>query len=178
MNFQTAFNAPGQYITMRGIPTKYDMKTGQYGLYALGDLVDDAGQSIQVLFSGSKKVPLPQQSLLNVPCLWSVQYDANKQQTKAFFQQYANGQQQARQPAPQQAPPQPQGPPPVNAGRDTGVSIERQCIVKGVCEIVARSGGQMGIDDALDWCDALHGWIKTGNVPPREPEPMGDEPPF
>lgn len=114
MNFQAVFNAPGTYITMRGTPTKYDFQQGQFGPYALGDLVDDAGQSVQVLFSGTKKVALPQQSLLNVPCIWSVKYDANSQDTKAYFQsqvQQGAAPQQAQPQGGQSPPPQAQQPP-------------------------------------------------------------------
>jgi hypothetical protein len=63
-------------------------------------------------------------------------------------------------PAPQDTPQTPNTP-----ARDTGVSIERQCVVKGVCEIVARRGGQMDKAEALDWCHHLHHWIQTGRSP-------------
>uniref|UniRef100_A0A6M3XFV8 Uncharacterized protein n=1 Tax=viral metagenome TaxID=1070528 RepID=A0A6M3XFV8_9ZZZZ len=51
-----------------------------------------------------------------------------------------------------------------NTARDaTGVSIERQCVVKAVCEVVAHHQ-TMSLAEALQWCQVFHKWVETGKV--------------
>lgn len=183
MNFAMCQQAPGQWLMLKGIARRYEFRQGQYGLYALGDLEDQTGRKEQMMFGGNDKNPLPQQSLLNTPCVFAVQWDANKQKYKAYFKSFSNGQPQA---APPQAPRQQAA---QSNGRDQ--SIEKQCTWKGSCDVVAAMiTAQMaevntlaGIKFALaDLCVLGHDWIATGNVggQPADdgPPPSDDDIPF
>jgi hypothetical protein len=46
----------------------------------------------------------------------------------------------------------------------TGVSIERQCVVKAVCGVDG-----LGLAETLTWCQTLHSWVATGQIPCSEP---------
>jgi hypothetical protein len=149
-------------MPIEGMATKFDLKDGQYGPYALGTVKDSAGEEAKVLFSSKDNAPdpkdnkpLPDSGCLNRPAVWVGLYDANKNQYRVLFNYYTG-----TSTAPQNPPQTPNMP-----ARDTGVSIERQCVVKAVCEIVARRGGQMDKAEALDWCHHLHHWIQTGRSP-------------
>jgi hypothetical protein len=100
----------------KGTATRFEFKQGKFGIYGLGSLQDHTGRVEDMFFASSDKSPLPQQSLLNLECIYNVQWDANKQKFKAYFQSYAdqpempNAYQQPHQATPpqntQQAPPQ------------------------------------------------------------------------
>ena len=177
MNFQMCQQSPGQWLMFKGIARRYEVKQGTYGPYALGDLEDQTGRKEQMMFGGNEKSPLPEQNLLNIPCIYAVQWDANKGKFKAYFKSFSNGQQQAAPPpaSRQQVPPQA----PHGNGRDQ--SIERQCVVKAVAEIV-KARPNMEPTEALMWCITFHDWIVTGNVgfqkPDDGPPATDDEIPF
>lgn len=60
----------------------------------------------------------------------------------------------------------------VPVGRDaTGVSIERQCVVKAVCEVAARRS-PMDVGEIIKWCVILHKWVTDGQDIPT----MGQQP--
>lgn len=185
MNFTMCQQSPGQWLMLKGIARRYELKQGQYGPYALGDLEDQTGQREKMMFGGNSDFPLPEQSLLNIPCIYNVRWDANKQSFKASFKAFSNGQPQAAPPArgPVDAVPYKTSYPPgaYSQGDGRNESIERQCVVKAVAEIVA-SRPNMEVPDALSWCLAFHDWIATGNVglqPDNDgPPPADDDIPF
>jgi hypothetical protein len=150
-------------MPIEGTATKFDLKDGQYGPYALGMVRDSTGEAAKVLFSSRDNAddpkdnkPLPDAGCLNRPALWVGIYDANKTQYKVLFNYYTGPE---RPPHPQAA----SQPVHVPVGRDaTGVSIERQCVVKAVMEKAARS--QMDLAEVLDWCHHLHAWVETGKA--------------
>jgi hypothetical protein len=191
MNFQAARNAPGTFVQMQGVISNYTVTQGNFGPYGMGDLADAVLETQKVLVASSNNSPLPGLECNNQPALWGIRFDANTQKYKAYFNGYAQqGQQQApsqqyQQPAPQAPAPQYQPPPqtpqnypqtpqnrpqatqapqvPVNAER---TSIERQVCVKAACR-VAAVGGQ-SVHEILDWCNQLHQWIRTGQIPYSE----------
>jgi len=93
MNFQMCQQSAGKYLMLSGIATRYEIIDGQWGPYGLGSLRDSTGRTEDMMFASSDKSPLPPQSLLNIPCVYTVQWDANKQKFKAYFKSYANQQQ-------------------------------------------------------------------------------------
>jgi hypothetical protein len=125
------------------------------------------GRKEQIMFAGNDKSPLPQQSLLNIPAIYVVQWDANKQKYKAYFKSFG---QEGAPPQQQAAPPQ-QAPP---ARDDRNTSIERQCVVKAVAEIAAHRP-EMSIEDMMSLAVTFHDWVATGNV---GPDFSSDEPAF
>lgn len=184
MNLQAAYEAPGQWITMKGIPTEYKYNSqGQYGPYANGKLRDQQGAVVDILFGVKKGMVLPE-NLLNIECIWGVRYDAHKQQYKALFNQYASKGAAPQQiaapmpsqnaPAPSQSAPQPhqnapqQAIPPGRSRDATGVSIERQAVVKAVL-----GSHQCPADPGMiiKWCCILHKWVETGQDIPVQAEP-------
>jgi hypothetical protein len=192
MNFQAARNAPGQILRMQGIVSNYTVSQGNFGPYGMGDLADTAGEIQKTLITVGKNstVGLPGPECNGLPAMWGIKFDANNQNYKAYFNGYAGQQQvppqQYQQPAAQavapqyqpppqapqnypqmaQSPPQATQPPqvPVNAER---TSIERQVCVKGACAVAAGVGG-LPIHEVLDWCNQLHQWIRTGEIPYSE----------
>lgn len=70
----------------------------------------------------------------------------------------------------------------IPVGRDaTGVSIERQCVVKAVCEVAARRGGQMDVGEVVKWCVILHKWVTDGQDIPvmgQQPNQQSGQAPF
>ena len=175
MNLQAAFNGPGNWIRMRGTPTEYNMKEGQYGPYALGKMRDDTGAVVDMMYSGGKDSPLPQRTLINTPCLWGVKFDANTQKYKALFNGFP--QQSIPQNAPQtsQAPPQAVNAP--NPGQTTysqqeaskQQSIERQCSWKGAC--VVCNGQTVVPYEIVEVAAAGYQFIRTGTIPQNLPNP-------
>lgn len=208
MNFQTARSAPGTIVQMQGIATTWDYKPqGTYGPYALADILDTAGETQKVLISGSSQSVLPGPEVQNQPGLWGIKYDANTQKLKGYFNGYAQQGQapQTQAPPPQQALPpqsqlphqapqnysqapqnQPQSTQAPQGGRNaTGVSIERQCVVKAVCEVAGRR--EFTLPEVLNWCVELHSWVETGTIPYsqlasanpiQDSAPSGDDIPY
>ena len=189
MNLQAVYNAPGTWITMRGTPTEYNQQTpNQYGPWALGKLCDDAGQIAEIMFSGSKKAGLPQTSLLNMPCLWGVKFDANSQKLKALFNSYAQqgaappqspvpnayGRPVVQTPAPG-ASPQPINHPKIDA---TGTSIEHQVAYKDTVQLACHRKDL--VPDIVAFWNHLHyakQWFDTGTVDPiamSSPAPIAE----
>ena len=169
-------------------------------------LVDDAAEKHTVHLYGNN---LPEPQLLGTRGAFLISaFDGQGQGGpyagyQGFWQ--ANAQVPSQAPPPQQGyppiqqppqsppasptPPQrpqnaPQPPRPAQGARDaTGVSIERQCVVKAVC-----GNGDLSLGDALDWCIALHYWVATGRKPDQggqpnpnydnNPQPIDDDIPF
>lgn len=105
MNFQVAMNNPGKFEKMQGTVNKFDVKTGEYGDYALGEITDNENCTKKVFFAASDDSPLPDKATcFNKLGIWAVRYDANTQRIKVYF----NGlvAQQLQPQATQQAPPQ------------------------------------------------------------------------
>ena len=197
MNLQAAFETPGYWQVVTGTPRRYELKSGQYGPYALGTMEDNTGAVVEMMFSGGKETALPPQSLLNVPCLWAVKYDANTQKYKALFKQYAA--QGAPQQAPQSPPQRPQTPPQAakapNVAQTTSneayiqreeakqVSIERQCAWKGACQVYSTTPPNEDMNAlraaVVDLAQAGLHFIQTGeyspNYPPPDPSIQEDE---
>lgn len=196
MNWTHCRNNPGTWQTMRGTATKYDTKTGQYGDYALGNITDDLGESIQVLFGSNDKSPLPGAQCVGHIAIWGGLYDANTQKYKAMFNNYAQSQQPPAQqaPAPPQQAYQPPAPPQAPAAPPqhrqppqdpTRVSIERQCAWKAACRIAAGAG-DMTLPDIEEHALAGAQFMATGQTkyfnPNYNPDPQqvpeGDDIPF
>jgi hypothetical protein len=95
MNWQDCRNAPGKWKPIEGTATKFDLRDGQYGPYALGTVRDSTGEDAKVLFSSKDNAedpkdnkPLPDAGCLNRPAVWVGLYDANKQQYRVLFNYY------------------------------------------------------------------------------------------
>lgn len=188
MNFQSVKASPGQYIQLQAAIVEIKHITGDYGPYALGKAQDNQGFVEEVFFTIKKGAQFPTGLAAGHSCNWAGRWDANTQKMKLYFDSMAQRDvaAQAPVPAPPQAkesffnvPPQepyhvpvqqpqaPQAPPQApNAPRPTrdatGVSIERQCTVKAVCEFYA--GTDTGLATLLDACHHFHRWIETGTV--------------
>ena len=162
---------------MRGTPTRYVMKSGQYGPYALGKFRDDQNTEVDMIFSGGKNSPLPNENLVGIPTIWAVKWDANKQKYSALFNSYAGqahgqpgpvnpyGSQNAQQ-APQGGPGRPNA---AQMAQDTkSTSIERQAVAKAVL------GSPKCPDDLgliVKWCCIVHKWVETGkDIPVPDPD--------
>jgi hypothetical protein len=182
MNFQSVKAAPGQYIQLQAAIVEIKHQSGEYGDYALGKAQDNTGQVEQVMFTCKKEMQFPTGLAAGHSCNWAGKYDANTQRMKLFFGSMAQRDVAAQAPAT----PPPQAPPPTPpaapyhepAGRDaTGVSIERQCVVKAVGEIASRRNMDLG--EAIKWCCHLHKWVETGQDIPvmAQREPGEDAPP-
>jgi hypothetical protein len=95
-------------MPIEGMATKFDLKDGQYGPYALGTVKDSAGEEAKVLFSSKDNAPdpkdnkpLPDSGCLNRPAVWVGLYDANKKQYRVLFNYYTG-----TSTSPTQTPPQ------------------------------------------------------------------------
>lgn len=179
MNWNHSRNNPGTWQTMRGTATRYEPKIGQFGDYALGDITDDLGESVQVLFGSNDKSPLPGPQCIGSLAIWGGLYDANTQKYKVMFNSYAQGQQppaQQASPPPQQAyqPPAPQQAPPTPPQHrqppqdPTRVSIERQCAWKAACYIAAtrvqEDGRGMSLADIEEYAHMGAAFMATGRT--------------
>jgi len=170
MNWQHCRSNPGTWQSLQGTATKYNVKQGKFGDYALGDVTDVLGESVGVLYGSSKpdedgnvKTPLPGSVCVGHLALWGALYDANKKQYKVMFNDYAHGNTPQPSPPPQAPAQARQQPIHVPVGRDaTGLSIERQATVKAVCERYA--GTETDMATMLDACQYFHHWIATGNI--------------
>ncbi len=111
MNFQTARNSPGNFVQMQGTAVKFDIKSGEYGDYALGSITDNTGFNQKVFFAASDDSPLPDDSVKGQLANWGVKFDANKQKFKAYFNGYTQQQAQGHQDAAQSGSQDPQTPP-------------------------------------------------------------------
>lgn len=197
MNWNHCRNNPGTWQTMRGTATRYEPKTGQFGDFALGDITDDLGESVQVLFGSNDKSPLPGPQCVGHIAIWGGIYDANTQKYKAMFNSYAHSQQPAAQQAPPppqqgyQPPPQQQPTPPPPPQRQppqdpTRVSIERQCAWKAACNIAAQVVGDMPLADIEEHALAGAQFMATGQTkyfnpnynPDPQQVPTDDDVPF
>lgn len=146
---------------LKGTATRYEIKQGTYGLYGLGDLMDQTSRTEKMMFGSSDKSPLPEQSLLNIPCIYSVCWDANKQKYKAYFNSFGSAPQiPQRQAPPQQPRPQPQQRP-QQAPQSTNISIERQCAAKSACG-VAAARPEMTLGATIIWASTILSFIETG----------------
>ena len=175
MNWQLSKAAPGTFVQMQAVIIEIKHMTGQYGSYALGKAQDGPGQVESVLFTVAKDKPFPTDLAIGHRINGAGKWDANTQKMKFFFDSYAQ-----QQVAPQTQAPVPNayaGPSPVPSpaaavvapqpvhvpvGRDaTGGSIERQCVVKAVCEVAARRS-PMDVGEVVKWCVILHKWVTDG----------------
>jgi len=140
MNFNAVRAAPGSFVTMPAIPTGIEIKQGSFGPYAFAVLTDDNGESRKILIGSNDKSPLIQPGANGQRSKFGVKYDMNSQKYKAYFNGVLHGQQPAspsRQVSTQPNkynPPQEQQLTQQPAGRDTGLSIERQACFKAACE--------------------------------------------
>jgi hypothetical protein len=82
-------------MPIEGMATKFDLKDGQFGPYALGTVKDLTGESVKVLFASKDNAddpndnkPLPDTGCVNRPALWVGVFDANKKQYKVLFSYY------------------------------------------------------------------------------------------
>ena len=175
MNFTACQSSPGQWLMMKGLATRFEIKQGQYGPYGLGDLLDTTGRSEKMLFGASEKSPLPQESLLNRDAIYSVQWDANTQKFKAYFKSWDNGQQTTTVRTTlggggrQQVTQTPQ------SSKDD--SIERQCAWKSACTVAASSGKEFALEETLRWAAAGLKFIETGEAEFQEDTPAPDDAP-
>ena len=110
MNFQHTRNNPGKSEQMQGTAVKFDIKTGEFGDYALGKMTDNLGETVQMFYASSDDSPLPDIGCMNKLCIWGVKYDANTQRYKAYFNGFVGAVQQG-QVEPYQPPQRPQTPP-------------------------------------------------------------------
>ena len=95
--------------------------------------------------------------------LKSYQAQNSKIYISGFWNDRATPQQMAQNP-PQSAPRTVQATNAPNPARDaTGLSGERQCVVRAVAEIVARRA-HMDVAEAMEWAVTFHDWIATGKV--------------
>lgn len=85
MNLQHAKNNPGKFHEMRATATRFDVKTGKFGTYALGAIKDELGNEEDVLFAVKKGDTLVDAATAKQLCLWAVRYDANDGNYKAYF---------------------------------------------------------------------------------------------
>ncbi len=100
MNLQHAKNNPGKFHEMRAKATKFDVKEGDYGLYALGTLKDELGNEEKVLFAVKKDDILVDASSAMELGIWGVKYDANTGKFKAYYNGSVAKQLQNQQQAP------------------------------------------------------------------------------
>ena len=123
MNFQAVRNNPGKYEQMQGTAVKFDIKTGEYGNYALGKMTDNLGETVKMFYASSDDSPCPDIGCMNKLGIWSVRFDANKGQYKAYFNSLVAQQLQPPQGSPQGHQNAPQGtkPPP-------GIDVESQIL--------------------------------------------------
>ena len=104
MNLQHAKNNPGTFQQMRATATKFDVKQGDFGPYALGTLKDELGDEEKVLFAVKKGETLVDACCAMELGIWAIRYDANTGKFKAYYngsvaKQLQNGQQAPSQPA-------------------------------------------------------------------------------
>lgn len=155
MNLQHAANNPGKFHEMRAKATKFDVKEGDYGLYALGTLKDELGNEEKVLFAVKKGETLVDAATAKQLCIWGVKYDANTDNFKAYFNstvaKQLQGQQGAQQPA-QSTNPQYNAP---QGEKEPGWGIVLRTRV--VCAYIA-SGKEPLAEDVEYWME----YIKTG----------------
>ena len=70
---------------MRGTATKFDVKDGDYGFYALGTFKDELGSEEKMFFAVKKGDTLVDVATAMQLCLWGIKYDANTDNYKAYF---------------------------------------------------------------------------------------------
>lgn len=105
MNLQHAANNPGKFHEMRAKATKFDVKEGDYGLYALGTLMDDPdGNEEKMLFAVKKGESLVDANIAMTLCIWRVKYDANTGYFQAYFKSTVAKQLQDSSQSPQNEP--------------------------------------------------------------------------
>lgn len=169
MNFQVAMNNPGKFEKMQGTVNKFDVKTGEYGDYALGEITDNENCTKKVFFAASDDSPLPDKATcFNKLGIWAVRYDANTQRIKVYF----NGlvAQQLQPQATQQAPPQTaqgqqqpaQQPNPALPLPESGKQARALAI-----DIAARlvAGGKHATVELYGLADFIVDYIQTGKHP-------------
>ena len=110
MNLQHAKNNPGTFQQMRATATKFDVKQGDYGPYALGTLRDEMGNEEKVLFAVKQDETLVDACCAKELGIWGVKYDANTGKFKAYYNGSVAKQLQNQQQAPQNTPQSPQPP--------------------------------------------------------------------
>lgn len=96
--------------------------------------------------------------------IWPFKPDTSPKAYLYAWLQRAVGQQSVPQSAPQASYTPPQATTAPNTGKTPkDTSIERQAVVKAVCEVAARRES-MNVGDIIEWAGHLHKWIETGQV--------------
>ncbi len=149
MNLQYAKANPGKFHELRATATRFDIKSGKFGVYALGAIKDELGNEEDVLFAVKKGDTLVDANTAMKLCIWAVRYDANDGNFKAYFNSTVAKQLQDNPQSPQNEPES------TNAPQQGGNDVEiRKCLV---CAHIAANIKPLA-EDIEYWME----YIKTG----------------
>ena len=169
MNFQTVRNNPGKFIQMQATAIKFDIKTGEYGNYALGNIIDTTGENQKVFFAASDDSPLPDVSCKQQLAVWATRFDANTQKYKVYFngfvQQQPTGAQPAQVPqtASQGSPQMPQAPPQAT-NAPQGTDTDARSIAINIASKLVTTG-QHTPAELYGLADCIVDYIQYGKHP-------------
>ena len=159
VNLQHAKANPGKFHEMRATATRFDVKDGQYGWYALGAIKDEPGNEEDVLFAVKKGETLVDANTAMKLCIWAVRYDANDGKYKAYFKgtvakQLQDTPQSPPQPANYQQP-TPQGKKEPVTQNDAYKMVRDNV----VCAFI--QSGELKLDDlSTEVATAINKWVK------------------
>lgn len=177
MNLQHAKNNPGKFHKVRATATKFDVKQGDYGEYALGILRDEMGNEEKVLFAVKEGNILPNISSAQQLGIWGIRYDANTDNFKAYYNGAVTKQPQGQQAS--QTASESTKPPRTQSNAPAWQALDRELVQKDVICALLASRKRPEPNEVKIWVDYIMDGVHPDSKPQSQANPnyVGDDPP-